>query len=90
MAINSSLYAENVVSRVSDSGIYLGQELNTEYIFGSLSENSFNLNVTTFLEASLSYQVVRFATNGNVISSIELLLFNTSMAEEVIPMEINL
>ena len=90
MAINSSLYAEDVVGRVSDSGTYLGQELNTEYTFGSLSENSFNPNVTTFLGAPLSYQVVRFATNGNVISSTELLLFNTSMAEEVIPMEINL
>lgn len=89
-SVNSSLFAENVVGRVDVTRTYIGRELNTEYIFGSFSDNSFNPNVQTFLGAPLAHQTIHVAAQDGFISSAELVLFNTSLISKVIPVEIYL
>ena len=42
LAINSSLFLEEIVGRVNDSSTYVSKELNTEYIFGTFSGDRFN------------------------------------------------
>ena len=90
LSVNSSLFSDDVVGRVDESSTYIGRELNTEYIFGSFSDTSFNPAVRTLLGAPLSHQTIRFATNGNVVSASELVLFNSSLYDDIIPIKIDI
>lgn len=89
-AVNSSLLAEDVIGRVDVTRTYIGRELNTEYLFGSFSDNTFHPEVTTLLGAPLSHQTTRFATQGYLLSSSELILFNASLFGDVIPVEVHM
>ena len=90
MSVNSTLFAEDVFGRVDVTRTFVGRELNTEYIFGTFSDNSFNPTVKTLLGAPLSHQTVHFATEDNFVSASEMVLFNTSLIANVIPVEIDL
>ena len=90
LSINSSLFSNDVIGRVDDSGTFLGQELNTEYVFGAFSGDTFNPTVKTLLGVPLSYKVLRFATNSNVVSSSEMVLFNSTWLNDVVPIEIDI
>ena len=89
MSINSTLFAEEVIGRVDVSRMYVGRELNTEYIFGSFSDSGYNPDLTTVLGAPLSHRTMRFATNGNIISASELVVFNTSLNGRTVPIQVD-
>lgn len=86
-SINSSLFTEDVVGQADMTRRYIGRELNTEYLFGTFSDNSFNPTVKTLMGAPLSHQTIHFATQDNFVTSSELVLFNTSLIGGVIPVE---
>jgi hypothetical protein len=69
--INSTVFAENVQGRVSDTRNFEGRELNTEYIFG-LFVPSDRVSIIGIPE---SYEIIQFVANQNIASATTRLQF---------------
>ncbi|KAK3677781.1 hypothetical protein LTR78_002631 [Recurvomyces mirabilis] len=84
--INSTLLAPNVIGRVDVTRVFLGQELNTEYLFGLFTGNTLNAGAATLLGIPLEYNVIHFAATDYVVSSATVHNFNFSSI--ILPVEI--
>lgn len=70
-AINSTVFAEDVQGRVDITRTFDGRELNTEYIFGLFANlAAARPGAITLLGVPLSYEILHFAANQNVVSSL--------------------
>lgn len=70
-SINSTIFAENVQGRVDVTRTFEGRELNTEYLFGLFANLAAAKDgAITLLGVPLSYEVVHFAANMNVVSAL--------------------
>ncbi|KAJ9601902.1 hypothetical protein H2200_013617 [Cladophialophora chaetospira] len=90
-SVNSTLFAENIVGRVDDSRTFYGRELNTEYVFGSFSalgENS--SSIISVLGVPVNHSTTQFATSGNNVSVTELVYFNITLVDYLVPVQINI
>src|SRR6266487_353015 len=85
-AINSTLFAENVIGRVDISRDFFGRELNTEYVFG-LFVNIAQSGAVNVVGVPISYETVHFAASQNVVASSTIQMFNYSTFNVVIPTE---
>jgi hypothetical protein len=88
-SINSTLFAENVIGRVDATRTFLGRELNTEYIFGSFSNLGLNPSILNLLGVPLSHEPIHFTANQNIVSVAELVFFNLTLINEIIPVEVD-
>ena len=68
-AINSSLLADDVQGRVDVTRTFNGRELNTEYLFGLFANIADNPGQITLLGVPLSYEILHFAANQNIVSA---------------------
>lgn len=69
-SINSSLLSEDCLGRIDITRTFKGRELNTEYLFGlfaNLAETPESLNL---LGVPVSYEILHFAANENVVSAL--------------------
>ncbi|KAL8635824.1 MAG: hypothetical protein Q9228_006722 [Teloschistes exilis] len=88
-SINSTIFAENVQGRVDVTRTFEGRELNTEYLFGLFANLAAAKDgAITLLGVPLSYEVVHFAANMNVVSALTRFQFNFTALNLVIPVEI--
>lgn len=70
-AINSTIFAENVQGRVDITRTFDGRELNTEYIFGLFANfAAAKPGAFSLLGVPLSYEILNFAANQNVVSTL--------------------
>lgn len=69
--INSTIFAENVQGRVSDTRNFEGRELNTEYIFGLFVPSE----RVSIIGIPLSYEIIQFTANQNIASATTRLQF---------------
>ncbi|KAK5042891.1 hypothetical protein LTR84_012410 [Exophiala bonariae] len=90
LSVNSTLFSEDVVGRVDDSRTCHGRELNTEYVFGSFATLGSTSSIVSVLGIPISHEPMRFATNGNIVSVTELVFFNISLIDKVVPVQIDL
>ncbi|KAL8661090.1 MAG: hypothetical protein Q9202_005904 [Teloschistes flavicans] len=89
-SINSTLFAENVQGRVDVTRTFEGRELNTEYLFGLFANLAAAQDgAITLLGVPLSYEVLHFAANLNVVSALTRFQFNFTALNLVIPVEIS-
>lgn len=88
-SINSSLFAEDVIGRVDATRTFSGRELNTEYIFGSFSNLALDPSVVSLLGVPLYHQPIHFAATQNIVSVAELVFFNLSLINQVVPVEVD-
>lgn len=88
-SINSTLFAENIIGRVDATRTFLGRELNTEYIFGSFSALGLNSSILSLLGVPVSHQPIHFTANQNIVSVAELVFFNVTLVNQVIPSEVD-
>ncbi|KAL8723583.1 MAG: hypothetical protein Q9225_000125 [Loekoesia sp. 1 TL-2023] len=89
-AINSTVFAEDVQGRVDITRTFEGRELNTEYIFGLFANlAAARPGVVTLLGVPLSYEILHFAANQNVVSSLTRFHFNFTALNLVLPVEID-
>ncbi|KAF2202053.1 hypothetical protein GQ43DRAFT_431101 [Delitschia confertaspora ATCC 74209] len=64
-SINSAIFADNVIGRVSDTRVFKGRELNTEYIFGLFVKQPY----ASVIGLPLSYEILAFTGNQNIASA---------------------
>ncbi|KAF2002109.1 hypothetical protein P154DRAFT_574423 [Amniculicola lignicola CBS 123094] len=64
-SINSSVFAENVQGRVSDTRNFQGRELNTEYIFGLFIPS----DSVSIIGRPGDFEILQFAANQNIASA---------------------
>ncbi|KAL8687125.1 MAG: hypothetical protein Q9218_006613 [Villophora microphyllina] len=89
-SINSTLLAEDVQGRVDITRTFDGRELNTEYLFGLFANlAAAKPGAVTLLGVPLSYEVLHFAANQNVVSALTRFQFNFTALNLVIPVEID-
>jgi hypothetical protein len=88
-SINSNLFAEDVIGRVDATRTFYGRELNTEYIFGSFGNLALNPSILSLFGVPLSHQLVHFAATQNIASAAELILFNLTLINEIVPVEVD-
>ena len=67
-SINSTLFAGNIIGRVDATRDFIGQELNTEYVFGTFAQQQLEPQTVSLLGAPTSYNIVRFAGSQNVVA----------------------
>ena len=67
--INSTLLAENVQGKIDVTRTFNGRELNTEYLFGLFANLATNANEISLLGVPISYEILNFVGNQNVVSS---------------------
>lgn len=72
MSINSTIFAENVQGRVSDTRNFAGRELNTEYIFGLFIPSK---SVSIIGQPGVG-QIIQFAANQNIAAASTRVPFN--------------
>ncbi len=86
-SINSTLLSQNIQGRIDLTRTFVGQELNTEYLFGLFcnlqSGSSFNV-----LGAPLNWTFTEFVGYGNLVSNTVLVYFNISSVGLVSPVSI--
>lgn len=88
-SINSSLFAEDVIGRVDAARTFSGRQLNTEYIFGSFSNLALDPSIISLLGVPLYHQPIHFAATQNIVSVAELVFFNLSLINQVVPVEVD-
>jgi hypothetical protein len=66
-----------------------GPELNTEYLFGLFTNLALNPDVATLLGYPVSYEIVHFTANQNIASASTIIMFNFTIINAVIPVEID-
>ena len=70
-AINSTIFSDDVQGRVDVTRTFTGRELNTEYIFGLFANLAgAKPGAITLLGVPLSYEIINFAANQNIVSSL--------------------
>lgn len=70
-AINSTLLSEDVLGRIDITRTFKGRELNTEYLFGLFANlASVSPGAISLLGIPLSYEIVHFTANQNIVSSL--------------------
>lgn len=75
-AINSTLLAEDVQGRIDITRTFDGRELNTEYIFGLFANLAgAKPDAISLLGVPLSYEILHFAANQNVVSALTRFVF---------------
>jgi hypothetical protein len=90
LSVNSTLFSEDVIGRVDDSRTFYGRELNTEYVFGSFATLGSNTSIVSVLGLPIHHENLRFATNKNVASVTELVLFNLTLINRIVPVQIDI
>ncbi|KUI58126.1 hypothetical protein VP1G_05441 [Cytospora mali] len=88
LSINSTLFSEDVIGRVDATRVFLGRELNTEYIFGLFSELSLNPSSFSLLGTPMSYKITHFAANQNIAINSAVVQFYSSTVDLTYPVEI--
>ncbi|KAL8936128.1 MAG: hypothetical protein Q9216_005095 [Gyalolechia sp. 2 TL-2023] len=89
-AINSTLLAENVQGRIDITRTFNGRELNTEYLFGlfaNLAEAG--PGAISLLGVPLSYEILHFAANQNIVTTLTRFQFNFTALNLMVPVEID-
>jgi len=86
-AINSSLIAPNCLGRVDLSRDFVGQELNTEYLFGLFGQIA-NNNSISLLGVPYDYNITHFTANQNIASGATIVMFNVVSLGIKLPVEI--
>ncbi|KAI4153795.1 MAG: hypothetical protein LQ341_000489 [Variospora aurantia] len=96
-AINSTLLSEDVLGRIDITRTFKGRELNTEYLFGLFANlASVSPGAISLLGIPLSYEIVHFTANQNIVSSLTRsvslqllsLFFKFSALNLLLPLEI--
>ncbi|KAL9018131.1 MAG: hypothetical protein Q9185_004538 [Variospora sp. 1 TL-2023] len=88
-AINSTLLSEDVLGRIDITRTFKGRELNTEYLFGLFANlASVSPGAISLLGIPLSYEIVHFTANQNIISSLTRFQFKFSALNLLLPLEI--
>jgi hypothetical protein len=90
LSVNSTLFSEDVIGRVDDSRTFYGRELNTEYVFGSFAALGSNTSIVSVLGLPIRHENLRFATNKNIVSVTELVLFNLTLVNRIVPVQIDI
>ncbi|KAL9008736.1 MAG: hypothetical protein Q9173_006169 [Seirophora scorigena] len=89
-AINSTLLSEDILGRIDITRTFKGRELNTEYLFGLFANlASASPGAISLLGIPLSYEIVQFAANQNIVSSVTRFQFNFTALSLVVPLEIS-
>ncbi|KAI4105249.1 MAG: hypothetical protein LQ345_007240, partial [Seirophora villosa] len=89
-AINSTLLSEDILGRIDITRTFKGRELNTEYLFGLFANlASDSSGAISLLGIPLSYEIVHFAANQNIVSSLTRFRFNFTALNLVVPLEIS-
>ncbi|KAL8962146.1 MAG: hypothetical protein Q9193_001413 [Seirophora villosa] len=89
-AINSTLLSEDILGRIDITRTFKGRELNTEYLFGLFANlASDSSGAISLLGIPLSYEIVHFAANQNIVSSLTRFQFNFTALNLVVPLEIS-
>ncbi|KAL8835229.1 MAG: hypothetical protein Q9170_003391 [Blastenia crenularia] len=89
-AINSTLLAEDVQGRIDITRTFDGRELNTEYLFGLFANlASASPGAISLLGVPMSYEILHFAANQNVASTLTRFQFNFTALNLVVPVEID-
>ncbi|KAL8994975.1 MAG: hypothetical protein Q9188_006919 [Gyalolechia gomerana] len=89
-AINSTILSEDVQGRIDITRTFNGRELNTEYLFGlfaNLAEAS--EGAISLLGVPLSYEILHFAANQNIVTTLTRFQFNFTALNLVVPVEID-
>ncbi|KAL8932765.1 MAG: hypothetical protein Q9211_006136 [Gyalolechia sp. 1 TL-2023] len=89
-AINSTLLSEDVQGRIDITRTFKGRELNTEYLFGlfaNLAEAS--EGAISLLGVPLSYEILHFAANQNIVTTLTRFQFNFTALALIVPIEID-
>ena len=68
--INSSLLSEDCLGRIDITRTFEGRELNTEYLFGLFTNLAATPGSLSLLGVPVSYEILHFAANENVVSSL--------------------
>ena len=89
--LNSTIFAEDITGRVSDSRKFLGRELNTEYVYGAFTGATVNTTRATLLGLPESTKTMRFAANVPDKSAFitEIMEFNIALLNQTIPVQID-
>ncbi|KAH9842133.1 hypothetical protein Tdes44962_MAKER07685 [Teratosphaeria destructans] len=77
-AINSTIFAEDIIGRVEQTRQFLGRELNTEYIFGLFTGVALNKEAIELLGRPVAYDIIHFAATDYVTSSAVIVTSNFS------------
>lgn len=88
LSINSTLFSEDVIGRVDATRVFVGRELNTEYIFGLFSQLALSPNSFSLLGTPMSYEIIHFAANQNVAVNSAIVQFYSSTVDLTYPVEI--
>lgn len=89
-AINSTILAEDVQGRIDITRTFNGRELNTEYLFGLFANLAAAApGSVTLLGVPLSYEILHFAANQNIASSLTRFQFNFTALNLIVPVEID-
>lgn len=88
LSINSTLFSEDVIGRVDVTRVFVGRELNTEYIFGLFSQLAQTPDSFSLLGVPLSYKITHFSANQNVAINSAVVQFYSSTVNLTYPLEI--
>lgn len=89
-AINSTLFAENILGRVDVTRNFNGRELNTEYIFGLFAGLQQTPHFFSLVGIPTSYSFIHFAANQNIVSVAVVLNFVNQALGVNAPTEIDM
>ncbi|ORY06390.1 hypothetical protein BCR34DRAFT_666629 [Clohesyomyces aquaticus] len=85
-SVNSTMFSDNVLGRVSDTRDFPGRELNTEYIFGLFVPT----NSVSIIGQPRSYEIIQFTANQNIASASTRVMFSfPSFNNVTLPVTIN-
>lgn len=89
--LNSTIFAEDVTGRVSDSRKFLGRELNTEYVYGAFTGGTVNETRKTLIGFPRSTHTMRFAANVPDKSAFitEIMSFDIKLLGQTIPVQMD-
>ncbi|KPI37205.1 uncharacterized protein AB675_1461 [Cyphellophora attinorum] len=89
--LNSSIFAEDITGRVSDSRKFLGRELNTEYVYGAFTGASVNESRITLIGFPRTTMTMRFAANpvDKTAFITEIMSFDIKLLGQTIPVQMD-